>query len=489
MSLLAVLFAIAMLVWSVPIVRSGRPFPLALIVLVSGTIFGPHFFAINGPIQISLDRVLFAVMIVVAAAGLRMRTTQLPSLTRGDALVVAMVIWFFVSAVTADGPPPKTPPLARWLFYVAMPAGMYAVARMISIRQRDVRWLSWGAIGLGVYLAVTAVFEIRGLHALVFPRYIVDPQAWEFFGRGRGPLMNPSGNAIVMSIAAACAAMGFVGAPRHRKLVLGVATLCLMTGIYATLTRSAWLGGLSAVAIVISVHSPRWVRALGLATAVFLVAIAATGLKDEILQIKRDKNLSAADAAKSVQLRPLLAVVAWEMFQDKPLTGHGYGRYLVEHERFLQDRSYGLPLEQTRPYMQHNVFLSVLVDTGLIGFSLFVGWCVYVVAAGWKLARGGASRLEVRSVGMLMVGTFFAYLCNGMFQDVMIIPMVHMFLFFLGGLTVTTMQAGIEAQAVKASRAADALMPWGGSSVGTPPPWGSVPTRADFGVELRSEDG
>ena len=67
------------------------------------------------------------------------------------------------------------------------------------------------------------------------------------------------------------------------------------------------------------------------------------------------------------------------------------------------------------------------------------------------MAAGGASRIEVRTVGMLMIGTFAAYLCNGMFQDVMIIPMVHMFLFFLGGLTITVMQSGIEPSTVAAS--------------------------------------
>lgn len=453
MNILALLFAAAIFVWAIPIARSGRVFPVALLVLATGTLFGPAFFAMNGPIQISLDRMLFAAMFGLVAVGFRLQTTKLPTWSRMDWLVLGMVIWFYISAVTAGGEKPESPPVARWLFYIAMPAGMYFLPRMLSLKVEDIRWLSRGAIGLGLYLAVTAVLEIKGIHSLVFPRYIVDPGDWEFFGRGRGPLMNPSGNGIAMSMGIVCAAMAFLNAPRHRKVFLGVVVVCLLAGIYATLTRSAWMGGLAALSVVVVIHSPRWVRVFGLAAVIFLVVIAAMGLKDEIVRMKRDKNLSAADAQKSMQLRPLLAMVAWEMFQDKPVTGHGFGHYLVKHGKYLQDRSHNMPLEQARPYHQHNVFLSILVDTGLIGFSMFTGWCVMLVSMGWRLAAGGASRIEVRTVGMLMVGTLLAYLCNGMFQDVLIIPMVHMFLFFLGGVTVTVMQGGLEGAAAATPRA------------------------------------
>ena len=75
------------------------------------------------------------------------------------------------------------------------------------------------------------------------------------------------------------------------------------------------------MAIVGLVHSPRWVRVLGLAATVLLAGAMAMGLKEQLMAFKRDKALSAADAAKSIELRPLLAAVAWEMFKDKPQPG------------------------------------------------------------------------------------------------------------------------------------------------------------------------
>lgn len=443
MSLIALLFAFALLIWMIPIARSGRLLLIGILILATGTVCGPNFFSIDGPIQISIDRLLFFVLVCMAVVGLRLGTTRVPSPNRIDWLVLGMVGWFGFSALTGGSDPPGTPPVARWMFYLAMPAGMYGIARLVKIKTDDIHWIIIGLITLGVYLSATAVFEVRGLHGLVFPRYIVDPSEWEFFGRGRGPLMNPSGNGFVISTALAAALIGLVQSKRDRRIFYGVVIACLAAGVYATLTRSAWLGGVATIGAIGLVYAPRSIRVVCLCALVILVGIATTSAKEQIFRLKRDQNLSAADAEKSVKLRPLLAIVAWEMFKDSPLTGHGFGHYFAKRKPYHDDRGYGLPLAQARPYAQHNVFLSVLVDTGLIGITLFVSWFLSIAAIAWQLARDGASRPERRAIGLLLLGTMATYFCNAMFQDTMIIPMVHMFLFFIAGVAVTTADSGL----------------------------------------------
>ncbi|MEM0925618.1 MAG: O-antigen ligase family protein [Planctomycetota bacterium] len=437
MMFLAVLFTLGMMLWLVPLARRGRTLWLALAVLGLGTVFGPNFFSIEGPIQISADRLLFAATLCIIVFGLIRGTSHpTPRLHRLDWIVVIMVLWFGWSAFRGGSEPPGTPPMARWLFYIAMPGGMYLIARVSRFERTDMRPLLVAATGLGLYLAITAVLEIKGLHGFVFPRYITNAEVWEFLGRGRGPLMNPSGNGFVIAIGLTAASIGWVRLPRRKRIPASIILLILLAGLYATLTRSAWLGGAAAVAIVAMFHSPRWLRVIGLACCVLLVGLATTSLKDEILRLKRDKNLSAADAEKSVKLRPLLAIIAWEMFLDEPMVGHGYGHYLAKHRPYHQVRGYDMPLEQARPYAQHNVFLSVLVDTGLIGGSMFLAWFLSTAAIAIKLSMDRRSDADRRAVGLLMLGSMLAYFCNGMFQDVMIIPMVHMFIFFQSGLTV-----------------------------------------------------
>ena len=448
MEVLIALFSIAALVWMIPIIQSGRLFAGPLIILGMGTVFGPAFFAINGPIQISVDRVVWLAMFGFIAISWRGGNTSIPSLTRMDWVVIGLVGWLLLSVFRGDPVPTgKTPPIAKWIFYIAMPAGMYAMARFIQIRRKDIHWLIGGAIFLSAYLSVTALLEARGLSQFVFPRFIADPQVWEFYGRGRGPLMNPSGNGILISIGLAASAIMCIYSKRHGKMIYGLLSVLMLVGVYATLTRSAWLGAACVAAVIGLIHLPRWVRVLGLAAVILLGGASAVGLKDQLMRIKRDKNLTASDAQKSVQLRPLLAVVAWEMFQDKPMMGHGFGHYFAHNEPFHNDRSYDLPLETARPYAQHNVILSILVDAGAIGAGTFVAWIAMLIAIGWRLARKVGSVRETRWVGILILSTLTAYLCNGMFQDVMIIPMVHMFVFFLAGVAVTVFQRGLVADA------------------------------------------
>jgi len=443
MGLLVILFAIAAAVWLIPVIQQGRLFVIALLTLGVGTVFGPSYFHFEGPIQISLDRLLWGGMFVLAVVGLRIGYTKIPTLGRIDFVVAGLVGWTLISALSMEQQSGGTPPLARWLFYIAMPAGMYTIARALEIRTLDIRYLLGGSIALGAYLAVTALLEIFGARALVFPRFIADPEVWEFYGRGRGPLMNPSGNGILISIALVAAAIGGVYAPWRSKLMYGVIGIVLLGGLYATLTRSAWLGGLTALGIVALVYSPRWARVLALASMVLLGGASVAGLKEQLVRMKRDKNLTAEDAAKSMALRPLLAVVGWEMFKDHPIAGHGYGHYFANNDPYHNNRGYDLPLEQARSYAQHNVFLSLLVDTGLVGCGLLAVWLAMLGGIGWRLSRGANRLVEARWLGLLLLGTLLAYLCNGMFQDVMIIPMVHMFLFFIAGTAVTVYQCGL----------------------------------------------
>ncbi|TWU26208.1 O-Antigen ligase [Novipirellula galeiformis] len=450
MTFLVVLFALAALVWLIPLIQTRRTLHIATLVLVTGTLFGPAFFSIDGPIQISLDRVLWVAMFAIVAIRWRCGDLTIPQPNRVDCLVAGITVWLLVSALMgASVPENQTPPLAKWLFFIAMPVGMYVVARVSEVKESDLRWAYHLLLGLGVYLAVTAIFEVSGVHGLVFPRYIVDPKDWEFLGRGRGPLLNPSGNAIVMCVALVVSILGVIRSTHRMRLFYAILSLVILAGVYSTLTRSAWMGAIAVVAVVALVYSPRWLRVLGLAAAILVGGAGVLGLKDQFLRMKRDKNLTSADAEKSIQLRPLLAVVAWEMFKDHPIKGHGFGQYFTHSGKYHSVRSYDMPLEDARPYAQHNVFLAILVDSGLIGLSMLIGVLVIVSSMAWNLARNQGHSVAIRNGGLIWLGTFAAYFCNGMFQDVTIIPMVNMYLFFAAGIVVTLYERGVETRRVE----------------------------------------
>ena len=437
MDFLVVLFCLSALVWSVPLVRSGRPIYLAILLLGVSTVFGPLFFAIEGAIQFSLDRLLWVVMLGLVAVQWRLGNLAKPTMSRIDWLILAIVGYMFISCQRGGQPPTGSSPTARWLFYVLMPLGSYWVVRLSKLQVNDVRWLKRLILGLGAYLSATAVFEVAGLHGLVFPKYIVDPERWEFFGRGRGPLMNPIGNGMVITLSMIVAILEFMSAGRRGKVGYAMLTMLMLCGGYATLTRSVWVGMAAALGVISLIHLPRWVRVLGFAGAIVFGGAMMMGLKEQLMSIKRDKALSASDAAKSVELRPLLAVVAWEMFKAKPVIGHGFGHYFEHNSPYHDIRSYNLPLPEVRSYAQHNTFLMMLVDTGALGLFAFVSWLAMLFGVGWQLANKRQLAREGQQVGVVLLGGITAYFCNGMFHDLVVIPMVQMFLLTIGGFAVT----------------------------------------------------
>lgn len=442
MELLFVLFSFAAIMWMIPIFHGGRLLRMATVVLLTGTVFGPSFFAINGPIQFSFDRMLWAAMLALAVIHWRLGNIKISKLTRVDWMVVGMVGLFLVSGLIQGGGPYAKQSFSRWLFYILMPAGIYLIARLVEIRERDIRWIAKAIVALAVYLSVTAIFEIKGMHSLVFPSYISDPEIWEFYGRGRGPLLNPIGNGFVIVFGTMFCVLRFLHADRRMKVVYAVLTMLLSIGVYATMTRSVWMGLMLSIGVIGLMYSPRWLRVLGLASVVLLGGALSMGLKDQLLALKRDKEVSASDAAKSVTLRPLLAIVAWEMFKDKPIAGHGFGRYFENNKPYHDTREYGLPLNQVKSYIQHNTFLAVLVDTGLIGIILFVSFFFSLFAIMWDLARQRKSSAEAREIGLLGMGVLTTYVVNAMFHDMLVIPMIHMFVLFIAGISVTIYQRG-----------------------------------------------
>ena len=282
---------------------------------------------------------------------------------------------------------------------------------------------------------MTGILEVAGVHSLVFPKYIVDPAEWEFFGRARGPLMNPVANGILLVTAFAIALMR----TSERDTVWGTlswfAAGLLGVGIIATLTRSVWMSAGLVFLLYVWVYrrnllAPMVMFGLG---AGLLISTVGSGI--DVLNMKRDKNLSAADAAKSVELRPVLAIVVMDMAKDRPLTGHGYAGYKATSQPYLANRNHDAALEGVRPYVQHNFVLSLLVDGGLVALGLIGCWGYFAWRSAWIL--GGKNRdgdRDIKTLGFASLACFIAFGLNGMFHDTTIIPMMVQFVLFLSGL-------------------------------------------------------
>jgi O-antigen ligase len=267
----------------------------------------------------------------------------------------------------------------------------------------------------------------------VFPKYIMDPKFAEFLGRGRGPLLNPAANGILLTLSLSCGIMPLLWYRGIRQLSVLAIVPVYLTGIFCTLTRSVWLGSAVVIAgIVVALVPSRWRFAMAMAV---LSCVSITMLVDvkSLLTFKRDRNVTVEQMSESAGLRPILAMVAWKMFQDRPMLGCGTGQYLAKSKNYLFDRSTDLPLEKVRPYVQHNMFLAMLVENGLVTLIPFCCLLVCWTLWSWRLWNTPHLAIEYRQLGLVSLGLLSAYIVNGLFHDVLIFPMINAYMFFIAG--------------------------------------------------------
>ena len=437
MTYFIIIAAIVGAVWCGALFLRGGLACGALAVLVAAACFGHPFFHVPAkPMPLTLDRVLWLLLLAQCVLWRRFRWTDPKPMGRVEWLLVVLVCVLGVSTFSHDWRAEGAQPAAWLLFYYLMPLGVYWVVRQSAWSRRDTLILFGVLAAFGVYLAVTAFAETRQWWWLVYPKYIASADAGGFpLGRGRGPFLNPSACGLFQGTCLCAMLMWWPRLGRMGKIVLLGAVAVGLVGIYSTLTRTAWLGGFVGLLIVLGLTLPRRMRVPLVAGSLLLASLLLVTQFERILAFKRDKGLSAREAAESVELRPLLAVVALKMFYDRPLMGHGFGQYNAAKAYYFNDRSLDMPLEKARPYHQHNVFLGLLVETGLIGMGTFALVLFIWTRDAWRLARSGTAPLWVRQMGLLFLVLAANYLVSGMFQDVAIMPSVHILLFLLAGAT------------------------------------------------------
>lgn len=412
---------------------SGQGILLTITVttLFAGIILGyPFWHTRSFGIPVTVDRLLLGCVILGTTLVIAQKGVTLHNLRRGDLFVAVFLAYLGICAtITAIGEGEPSP-LSRWLFFYLVPGILYFSVRQTAISHSGERAILLAIGCLGVYLSLTGLAEVLELRFLVVPSYIVDRSAGsEFLGRARGPLLNPIVNGFLMTTAwAAWALLGRL-VSRQWWPALTVIHGIMAAGIICTLTRSVWLGAFFSGILIGYYFLPKGYRLAWLVTGVFGMIGVALVVKGFFWEMKRDRDLSAAEAARSAQLRPVLAQVAWEMTKDHPFFGVGLAEYDRAKRKYLADPQASLPINQAKAYTQHNVFLSILVETGIIGLVAFL-----FLLASWVRDITAVTAGRQRDLALLAGVVLAAYIINGLFHDVSIIPQMNGVLFTVVGL-------------------------------------------------------
>jgi putative inorganic carbon (HCO3(-)) transporter len=367
------------------------------------SVFNTHWG--NMGIPFSIDRVFLVAGIlsvlarqIHAGGWRRLRTEPIHWLLAATALyaVVSTVL-----AGTLDDPTAQSGLLGR---LGLIPFALFFAAPFAFREERDRRVLLGTLVALGAYLGITALLETTGPSWLIVPQYITDPNVGIHFDRARGPLVEASGDGLVMfaCLIACVMALGIWRSRRWRQVAIAVAALCAL-GILFTVTRSVWLGaGIGALAAMLA--TPRTRRLLVPTAAIAALLVVGAFATIPGLSGKAD---SRANSQSPLWDRKNSDAAAGRMIDARPLFGFGWGRFGQDSANYyVQNPNY--PLSGVADV--HNVFLSNAVELGLLGGLL---WLVALLAGvGGSILKRGPPELRPWKIGLLALFASWLVIAN-----------------------------------------------------------------------------
>jgi O-antigen ligase len=289
--------------------------------------------------------------------------------------LAALLLWMVLSLAWAVAPDRALTDIRAWVTSTALIPLMVATLHT----RRDVQVVI-ACFVLGALVSVGA--GLVGLQTLPpASSWAPDP------GRLRGLQGDPNVLAGLV-LAAFFLGCGLLATRRSvpARALLFVSVAVLAIGFFATESR----GGLIAAAIVLPVVLVTIRRRRRLLAGV-IAGVAVFGAVALLGGLGRDTNIGVDSSSG----RNDLWRVAVRMSADHPLTGVGLGGFTVESARYSREVG---PIDHAemlveKPQNTHDMWLQLLVETGIVGAAL----CLWVVAL--CLWAGVAAARRFRRVG------------------------------------------------------------------------------------------
>jgi O-antigen ligase len=126
---------------------------------------------------------------------------------------------------------------------------------------------------------------------------------------------------------------------------------------------------------------------------------------------------------------------------------------------YLSDRSQQLELESLRNLDHHNTLLSILVETGIVGLTLFLGLFAAWTRSAWQLYRAEELPTWERAQGLFQLAVLINYMSSALFHDLTLLPTEHWPLFLTAGVSATLLARRAESHATEHAAASDHWLP------------------------------
>ncbi len=290
----------------------------------------------------------------------------------------------------------RKPPKVIWLFalYVAIYSMMTAFVEHPKpavdqiIRFIQIFFLFWSGYNLMRYehianralLALGAGCGVLGLMQVLRIMTVTVYDSWGYYSE-RTTVLGQNPNNLANNLALGLIALLGIAAARNKSLpwfryLMLPFALVLAKAIVDTGSRGGFLS-LAGGMLVLMVTGETFMMKL----RNFLIVLLAMAFLGVVVSNSTMRSRLEDSATGNMTGREQIYPVAWEIFSEKPIFGWGPSDNTYELGERLPHR----PEDETRDY--HNLPLSVLTATGLVGAVPFLSCILFCVYMGWRARR------------------------------------------------------------------------------------------------------
>lgn len=332
-----------------------------------------------------------------------------------DWCVLLFLFWSFLSVMIS-----KNGSIGLFLQNGVIPVVFYFFISRQDMGEENRRFflqMFWAGAAISAFLGL---WEVYSGAAEIRDDWVDFAQFSESFSRMSGPLENPNLMAGYLAMAIAFWSSYRLYRPRNRDGIIGTLGIFLLVAcLLLTYSRGAWLS-LFVVLIILGA----WARK---GRYLFLGVLSLVGfiLLTDSFVLERVNSILHPLSESSSAMRLAIWHSTLYMIGDHPLFGIGWGAFpdvYPAYDYFLSDPK---PII----YHAHNLYLQLIAETGLVGFSF---WAVVVGRSIYKLGK------RIRKQDPLALAILCALgvvLFGGITDDWLYNPKMSCFFWFLIGLS------------------------------------------------------
>ena len=344
-----------------------------------------------------------------------------PEALRNLWLPTAMVVLaaYCAASATATGwtarvPLVTTAPYFRFFGGLLLPFVMFfLVATSVRGEKQIARGLilltiyGWFALYIG-YLQYAAIMGAAGARDLIWPPYVNDPSFGIHFDRARGAFAGAPTQAVflILLFFTDLYLMRHIHGPY--RYLLGMQALLAVPGLFFTGMRSAYVAFILCGVLWFVWADRTRMGGMKLLTAAGVLLLGVGVFWSNLAQTRRQTG-GVADLPP-VLARLVLLAQTWDIIRDRPVVGVGFGHFVDIQQGLSRDPA-SLAGRSSGVIAQHNVFLSMAAETGVIGLAITVAVFWLVFWESLKLYRK-VPRVSRGLLNKALVVLFWVHLAN-----------------------------------------------------------------------------